>query len=69
VSWQIYQLVKHSLSRSEESCIRPLPFPAIPIAISEVELMKQKKSFRKERGILHPAYAEGAGPYEPATPQ
>jgi transposase len=42
-------LVKHLLSRSEESLIRQLPFPAMPITISEVGMMNQKKSFRKER--------------------
>jgi hypothetical protein len=42
-------LVKHLLSRSEESRIRQRPFPAMPTTISEVGVMKQKKSFRKER--------------------
>jgi len=42
-------LVKHLLSRSEERRIRQLPFPAMPTTISEVGVMKQKKSFRKGR--------------------
>jgi len=36
-------LVKHVLSRSEESRIRQLPFPALPITISEVGMMKRKR--------------------------
>ena len=40
-------LVKHMLSRSEESQGRQLPFPALPITFSEVGEMKSRKSSQK----------------------
>ncbi len=42
-------LVKHMLSRSEESHNRQLPFGAIPTTILEVGMMKQKRLLKKER--------------------
>jgi transposase len=43
-----FSLVKHLLSRSEESRIRQLPFPVLPNLFSEGGLMKQNKPSRKK---------------------
>jgi transposase len=55
-------LVKQLLSRSEESRIRQLPFPVVPIIVSEAEIMKQKKPI-KRKSVKLPKHLQNLNPY------